>query len=1339
MDHVAASDLGRHAPAPVVAAPHHPPPVLGDPQPPLSAFEWNPVELFCLDVCVCPALFAMFHSISISVIQKVTLEGTHPHQWSPPRIHEVYTGDWTKLGGLKCNKRRWEIFILHNGDFDAWEVGGTSFDLGVIQAWLARATYSPMPCTVDSCAIAGVMDLLRAQGSWFHAVRLAYLVNGGLGNADNGLEAMHIPTMSEFELLARRMEKAMDEEVQSLLKANHWAAIDGGWNSEKEGGVELPPPMQNFKQHHGSNPVLLAKSKHMSAGMQMLRSGLCAKLGSVCSAQVREWSGQTSISKQDGAFATACVNNFFDNDLLQATRSFLSGATGSFGLCVNSSLDAHRQVCLAARGQTMSVAFYPKQGIVVWASEAAATKAPPAVIESSSSSSAVKENRGDVEGGLKQELDLDDLGPEPATRLDLDDLGGEICLLDWAKNPSVDGPPTVSMRAHSLQHETLMNGKVTITLAQESLAKFGQFQKRLIDLDTNQYITKLPPTVASPVAADILDIPRVCAAIQEEWQSPICMNRRTAYAFGKDINDRMIQHFDNKHVTGASDQRIDLLVTGCEASLWVGEQFAADLAEVMPRLVVKTVSANKVLGLFGQSQSLPATGFELSEHKWELTDCVVLIVSHSGGTFSPLAVGNLLQSATKKIYSINSEWDTQIGKQLRKIGTPVEGNMAMSDLKSRIFSTGVGMRPAEPCTVSVAATHQVLTQILIYLMGMVAEKDHTNHERYGATFTREECSQLQRMNEGTIDELELITGGDRVTGKALAGKKKPLTTVELEKVGNMWALHVLESPIIWVVCCVYVVTTVACGVSPLVRLALSAVGLCAGSLAKGGEEDDESLTLTYMIGVADAIVYIFLPQLATLVLRVLQGRPLLHRMVGRSVVIGDCPWVAQCAEAMASKLFACSYSNTGVAFYSGNPSDHLVHRFTHRVVRGSLLACGRPDGRLCGLTSAEASTCLSVNQASSIQNLGATCESITIGHNPSKLSLSKDAIFLPSVSRPDFLCEKALKELDPNYNGRGVSANALLGSYENLWAASEKLVEEKAAWAAKKEGRSLGDINPHKSYGASFLRQSSLQNQSSLKQDAKEEEEEEEEEEWGAEVRQSSLQNQSSLKQDAKEEEEEEEWGAEGTSTKKEEESALIPPPKIPGNVEASRETYFGEAMMASLQAQKDGGGSFNSSRSSSSKIPALLNLAESHDTACHEVLDHQRMVMRMYENRFASLQRLVSFFVLFHAMGKRVRDFWTNASFGLLGYEIDRTHSIMRIATTASPVSGAAIRDEMLNMALQKQFIRARMMLSSLIKIARLNGKFSRGIRGSAHSSNTLAALQSKPPTPKSGTGSTI
>jgi hypothetical protein len=46
----------------------------------------------------------------------------------------------------------------------------------------------------------------------------------------------------------------------------------------------------------------------------------------------------------------------------------------------------------------------------------------------------------------------------------------------------------------------------------------------------------------------------------------------------------------------------------------------------------------------------------------------------------------------------------------------------------------------------------------------------------------------------------------------------------------------------------------------------------------------------------------------------------------------------------------------------------LVHRFTHRVVRGVLILAGRPDGRLCCLAKSEASLLLSLKQAAFIRN-----------------------------------------------------------------------------------------------------------------------------------------------------------------------------------------------------------------------------------------------------------------------------------------------------------------------------------------------------------------------------------
>ncbi len=79
--------------------------------------------------------------------------------------------------------------------------------------------------------------------------------------------------------------------------------------------------------------------------------------------------GLAASSDAAAAFVTAAVDAFFDQDLLRATQMLLSNAKGSFGLFVSCSLDAHRQVVLAARGQTMSVGFYPAQNLVLWASE----------------------------------------------------------------------------------------------------------------------------------------------------------------------------------------------------------------------------------------------------------------------------------------------------------------------------------------------------------------------------------------------------------------------------------------------------------------------------------------------------------------------------------------------------------------------------------------------------------------------------------------------------------------------------------------------------------------------------------------------------------------------------------------------------------------------------------------------------------------------------------------------------------------------------------------------------------------------------------------------------------
>ena len=246
--------------------------------------------------------------------------------------------------------------------------------------------------------------------------------------------------------------------------------------------------------------------------------------------------------------------------------------------------------------------------------------------------------------------------------------------------------------------------------------------------------------------------------------------------------------------------------------------------------------------------------------------------------------------------------------------------------------------------------------------------------------THSDLAELSRMNRMNIDALRELV------------EPKMETCRTLRRTGRHWAQHVLEVPRAWILCALYIAVTVTWGRPPVMHTAKCIASVEAGSLA-------------YHVALAfDALLYIFMPQLAILMIRLVQRRPLLHRMGVRTLVIGDVPWVAQSAEAFLSKLMACSYSATALNVFSANPCDHLVHRMTHRVVRGTLLACGCPDGRLVALSNSAQAVSLAVNQASSIQSMGSGCESLTIGHSPFKLPLAAHAVTL-KTRRPLYLCE----------------------------------------------------------------------------------------------------------------------------------------------------------------------------------------------------------------------------------------------------------------------------------------------------------------------------------------------
>jgi len=179
----------------------------------------------------------------------------------------------------------------------------------------------------------------------------------------------------------------------------------------------------------------------------------------------------------------------------------------------------------------------------------------------------------------------------------------------------------------------------------EGVAKPKSIYRRLLQLDGSPFVQAPPPPVPvrwDPVGQDILGIPAIINKIMADWDYPAdSMNRMSAWTLTSLLKKRMRLH-DRQEADGS----IDLLITGCEVSLWMGEQFHSDLHRVFPKLRIVTISANKLLGQLGQTFPIPQLNFPFHEGSFDLRNTPCLLITHSGGTFATLACSNLLKSFT---------------------------------------------------------------------------------------------------------------------------------------------------------------------------------------------------------------------------------------------------------------------------------------------------------------------------------------------------------------------------------------------------------------------------------------------------------------------------------------------------------------------------------------------------------------------------------------------------------------------------------------------------------------------------------------------------------------------
>jgi hypothetical protein len=873
---------------------------------------------------------------------------THWHEWMPARCENVWS---IKAGKWSCLSKNVNHRITHNGDFDAWTLYGKPIENAHLGLWLERVLHAPNLAKGDSPKIAGMMDLLIAQGIWFAAVRLAYQlavatsIEAAFGGVPISIAAPHTaPSAAELSRWADTFEH-----IFMLLYGEASNATDA--IAEKE------------RLSHFERTVLQKLSQDLS---------------------IREWSHRQRIS-----FVKTAIQAFFHNDLFHATQQFMANAKGSFGLVTVSTLEPE-QLVLSALGQPIIIGFNPQEDYTIYASE-------PAAID------AVLENK------------------TGSFRLDLNQTIGEVALVS-----------AESLTLYSMEQERNLRPAEIVT--------------RWISMESNASLQPILVEPSDPVERDIKEIPQVLQNIEQSWAEPFSMNCQSAEHLVYFLIEKA-EYFRQKQIkileTGLDTQigeghSVDLLITGVENSLWLGEQFAQDAKTIFPFLHIKALSSNQVLKALKHDMA----SLQLGKRT------LVLAITQSGQTFSTVQAIHAFEQLRHhegicELFIVTGEPrsfldSTKATDTPTHNAQPVRQNRALSH---RMFVNRSGRRTAEPSTLASAATHQTLTELLLYIAQHMREA-FPNGRPFGMTLTSNSLLFLKRINSDFLEKSVYEIIGNTETGKPI----ESAIHQQLIANGQKWALHVTETPIVWGIHALYTLISVGWVipfgytipiVTTLFHLILMAFGLTSDFWF--------AALISPVLTVIDIAIYIFGPWLWTIALRYVQGRPLLARTGKRTLVIGDTDWVHQLLNAYVSKLFSLSYGIASLEVQSANPQDHLLHHFGHQVARGTLIFLGVPDGRWSEkLNIEENAVIMTGKQAHGVRNRQIGSEVIVLGHNPDiknkgfneALVLRGDpsSLYLKQASTPE---QQVL--LEALNESRFKSFGRLLASYVFFWALAKKV------------------------------------------------------------------------------------------------------------------------------------------------------------------------------------------------------------------------------------------------------------------------------------------------------------
>lgn len=635
---------------------------------------------------------------------------------------------------------------------------------------------------------------------------------------------------------------------------------------------------------------------------------LIEKLQQASLAVTRDW---PEAAKPGRAWIiTEAVRVFFHNDLYEATRCFMVDAKGTFGLITTSGL-APGVVVLAADRQPLFVATEPEVGLLLYASEAAALK----------SALGCGCAAGTVDAAVY--------------RYDLHD--GDIVLLRaregtadntmTVRNIYVDAPPnTQRITAETLE----------VSARDKQLGGW-------IALRDNPCVEPAPPAgqpkgIADRVQAEMLDIPAVLDRIHREWDDPMSLNRCTAQEFTEALLHNACAGPSCCHALGGPSlsPTLDLLILGVENNFTLGQRFAADLRRVYPLLHVAAVDAVS----YSEDPRRYAVGIST----------VTLAISQSGQTFNTLDAVKFLQTLhglhkAGLVFAMTGEIDTRMGAAL---GQSVKSGAPWI---ARIFTTGAGWRTAEPATVSTAATHATLTQLLLRLQRDTRGLCSGQRLPFGMATSKDDLKKLDALARLSVSRAEALLGRT-----AEGWSIQTADGDALRREGGYVARLLIEPALVFIFTAVHLFVMLWLGWNPVMGLAHFLQAQTGWAIFDNGNGLVYSLSVVLQTG-----YFLFAGAAFTLILRWVQQRPLWDRVfVGRTLVIGEEPYVKDLLAQFVSKLFSLAYEFTGfVGIHAADArSGELLHGYGHRITRGLLLFLGLPDGRWCGRERAEAAACM---------------------------------------------------------------------------------------------------------------------------------------------------------------------------------------------------------------------------------------------------------------------------------------------------------------------------------------------------------------------------------------------